>query len=59
MITEDHTRRIEKEGKAKVVASPWGGGGAEFVQFLAALAVLPWSMWKKLLNSVGPFRKNG
>ena len=30
-------RRIETEGKAKVVVSVWG---AEFVQFLAALAVL-------------------
>ena len=32
-------RRIELEDKAKVVASDWG---AEFVQFLAVLAVLPW-----------------
>ena len=30
---------MEIEGKAKVVASVWGEG-AEFVQFLAALAVL-------------------
>ena len=36
-----HIRRIELEDKAKVVASVWG---AEFVQFLAALAVLPWSI---------------
>ena len=34
-------RRIELEDKAKVVASVWG---TEFVQFLAALAVLPWSI---------------
>ena len=33
-------RRIELEDKAKVVASV---RGAEFVQFLAALAVLLWS----------------
>ena len=30
---------MELEDKAKVVASDWG---AEFVQFLAVLAVLPW-----------------
>ena len=32
---------MELEDKAKVVASDWG---TEFVQFLAALAVLPWPM---------------
>ena len=32
---------MNKEAKAKVVTSVWG---AEFVEFLAALAVLPWSM---------------
>ena len=50
-----HRRRIETEGKAKVVASVWG---AEFVQFLAALAVLPRSIEKKRLNSAGLFGKN-
>ena len=35
---------METEGKAKVVASFWG---AKFVQFLAALAVLPQLNWKK------------
>ena len=44
----DHRRRMEREAKAKVVASVWG---AKFVQFLAALAVLPLSIWKKRLNS--------
>ena len=39
--TATHRRRIELEDKAKVVASVWG---TEFVQFLAALAVLPWSI---------------
>ena len=34
-------RRIKRKDKAKVVASDWGGGGGEFIQFLAALAVLP------------------
>ena len=34
-IAVNHGRRIETEGKAKVVASVWG---AEFVQFLAARA---------------------
>ena len=39
---------METEGKAKVVASVWG---AEFIQFLAVLAILPWSIWKKRINS--------
>ena len=33
-----HRRRIKSEEKAKVVRSVWG---TEFIQFLAALAVLP------------------
>ena len=40
-ISLEHTRWMELEDKEKVVASVWG---AEFVQFLAALAVLPWSI---------------
>ena len=43
---------METEGRAKVVTSVWG---AKFVQFLAALAVLPGSFWKKWSNSAGPF----
>ena len=43
-----HRRRIEREAKAKVVASVWG---ADFVQFLATLAVLPRSIWKNIMNS--------
>ena len=43
-----HRRRIETEAKAKVVAAVWG---AEFISFLAALAVLPRSIWKKRSNS--------
>ena len=39
--TYHHSRTIELEDKAKVVASVWG---AKFVQFLAALAVLPRSI---------------
>ena len=39
---------MEKEEKAKVVASGWG---AEFCQFFAALAVLPRSIWYKTYNS--------
>ena len=35
---------MELEDKAKVVTSVWG---SEFVQFLAAPAVLPWSIRKK------------
>ena len=40
------TRRITTEEKAKVVAAGWG---AEFIQFLAALAILPRTILK---NSV-------
>ena len=40
-VSRRQRRRIELEDKAKVVASVWG---TEFVQFLAALAVLPWSI---------------
>ena len=46
-----HRRRLEIEAKAKFVASVWG---ADFVQFLAALVVLPElprSIWKKRMNS--------
>ena len=42
-----HKRSIELEDKAKVVASVLG---AKFVQFLAALAVLPLSILKKRMN---------
>ena len=49
-----HRRRIETEGKAKVVTSVWG---AEFVQFLAAQAVLHWSIWKKRSNSASLLKK--
>ena len=40
-----HRRRMEREAKAKVVASVWG---ADFVQFLAALAVLPRSFLEEM-----------
>ena len=33
----------DKDEKANVVASVWGGGGGEFISFLAALAVLHWT----------------
>ena len=47
LFTHTHRRRIKTEEKANVVASVWGGGrGEEFIQFLAALAVLP----RKILN---------
>ena len=51
-----HRRRMETEGKAKVVASVWW---AKFVQFFAALAVLPRSIWKKRFNSSSLFGRNG
>ena len=46
--TDNHRRRTETEGKSKVVVSVWG---TKFFQFLAALIVLSWSIWKKQLNS--------
>ena len=55
-LLRSHKRRMETEDKAKVVASAWG---AKFIQFLAGLAVLPQSIWKKLLNSAGLFGRNG
>ena len=54
LVDGSHRRRIETEGKAKVVASVWG---AEFVKFLAALAIFAQSIWKKRLNSAGLFGK--
>ena len=36
-----HRRRIKIGGKAKVVASVWG---AKFIQFLAALDILHWTI---------------
>ena len=46
-------RRIKTEEKVKVVASVWG---KEFIQFLAALAFLPWTILKNRINS--PFSIN-
>ena len=40
-----HRRRIKTEEKAKVVAAVWG---TEFVQFLAALAILH---YRKILKN--------
>ena len=48
-----HRRRIELKDKAKVVAPGWG---TEFVKFLAALAVLPQSIWKNGMNSTLSFK---
>ena len=50
----EQQKRIETEGKAKVVVSVLG---AEFVQFLVALAVLLRSIWKQWLSSASLFRK--
>ena len=43
-----HRRRIYIEAKTKVVASVWG---AEFIQFLATLALFPRLIWKNRMNS--------
>ena len=47
-------KKVELEDKAKVVASVWG---VKFVQFFAALAVLPLSIWKNRMNSTCSFNK--
>ena len=39
---------MEREAKAKVVASVWG---KKCVQFVAALSVLPRFIWKNRMNS--------
>ena len=52
-VNVEHRRRMELEDKAKVVASVCG---AEIITFLALLAVLPWSIWKKRLNSPYSFK---
>ena len=44
---------MEREAKANVVASVWG---ADFVQFLAALAVLTWSIWKNRMNTTVSYK---
>ena len=41
IMSSDHRRRLETEAKAKVVTNVCG---AKFIQFLAALAVLPQSI---------------
>ena len=43
VLPSSQRRRIYTEAKAKVVASVWG---KEFVQFLAALAILPQTIWE-------------
>ena len=47
-VGSTHRRRMEREAKAKVMASFFG---EKFIQFLAAGAVLPRSSWKKRLKS--------
>ena len=48
IVEQVHRRRMEREAKAKAVAAV---RGADFVQFLALLAVLHRSVWKKRLTS--------
>ena len=50
-----HRRRIKSEEKAKVVASVWK---EEFIQFLAAIAVLPWTILKNRMNSSSSFKSS-
>ena len=55
-----HRRWIKTEEKAKVVASVWG---AEFIQFLAAIAVLYWTISRtgyitSVIASIHPILQN-
>ena len=54
-VSLSHRRRINTEEKAKVVASV---RGAEFIQFLAALAVLPRMILKNRMNSSFSFKSS-
>ena len=53
MQPSDHSRRINTEEKAKVVTSVWE---AEFIKFLAALAILPRTIFKIRMNSSFSFK---
>ena len=44
---------METEAKEKVVASVWG---SEFIQVIAAMAILPQSIWKNRMNSSFSFK---
>ena len=44
-----------REKQRKRSSRRFGGGGAEFIQFLAALAVLSQSIWQKRFNSTVSF----
>ena len=46
-VAQGNRRRIKTSEKAKVVASVWG---KEFIQFLAALAVLPSAILNNKIN---------
>ena len=54
-IGKKHRRRINTEEKAKVVAAVWG---TEFIQFLAAQAVLPRAILKNRKNSPFSFKSS-
>ena len=53
MLGLDHKRRIKTEEKAKVVVSVWG---EEFIQFLAATAILPRTILNNRMNSSFSFK---
>ena len=48
---------MKTEEKAKVVASV-GGGGEQFIKFLAAIAVLPMTILKNRMNSSFSFKSS-
>ena len=51
-----YRRRINTEEKAKVVAAVWG---TVFIQFLAALSLLPRDDLKKMMNRLTAAWRNG
>ena len=55
-VSVSHRRWIKTEEKAKVVGA---AGEEEFIQFLAALAVLPWTIWFKGWIAPGWFERKG
>ena len=54
MVADGHRRRINTQEKANVVAAVWG---TEFIQFLAALAVLHQDNMKKGMNCTRIIRR--
>ena len=54
-VSYSHRRRIKTEEKTEVVAAAWR---AEFIKFLAALAILPRTFLKNRMNSSFYFKSS-